>query len=796
MSDYLGPTVYPIGPTTAKIMLVGEFPGEQELAKGAPFAGSQGFELGKMLMEAGIFKDSCFSTMVVRNRVRANNIDNLMASTKSRITSEHTLFQGKYVTKQVLDGVAALKKEIELVKPNVIVALGNLALWALTGEWGVNKWRSSEMNSILVPGQKVIPTIHPGIINVQWKWRTLAVHDFKRVKRESEYPEIINVNYDFVIDVDYSRVQEYLYSLWHSAKLEGKGYKVSVDIETRAGHISRIALASSSSKAISIPFMYAGNSEGLYTLREEAEIIISIWVLFQECTIIGQNFNYDAQYILRHWCFQAPHTVQDTMIKHHSLFSNMEKNLSYLSAMYCQHHLHWKDDRPNNPRTAAEEYEEGVYNATDACRTYEINEVLDTVIPAMQMTEVANFQLKLAKSVLKTMDKGVRMDHETRGQFALELIEGFQQREQWLQTVLGHEVNIKSPKQMKELFYDELRQKPIISKKTGNPTCDDEALHRISAREPLLLPITRVISELRSLGVFNSTFVQAPLDTDGRIRTSFNICGTDTYRFASSKNAFGTGLNCQNIPNGGETAEAGLVLPNVRKLFLPDDGHEYFDIDLDSADLRIVTFESDCKWMKEQFAAGRKPYVEVAKEYYHDQTITKHHPAYPMFKALCHGTNYLGTAAGIAPRIGLLVHETERIQKWFYGMCPEIKQWQDRIKDQVSRRRYITNAFGYRFNFFDRIEGTIFNQAVAWIPQSTVACLINRAYVAIDEQLSPDVEVLLQVHDSLAGQYPIIGADTYREAIIRCSQIVIPYDDPLIIPVGIKTSTKSWGDCK
>lgn len=114
----------------------------------------------------------------------------------------------------------------------------------------------------------------------------------------------------------------------------------------------------------------------------------------------------------------------------------------------------------------------------------------------------------------------------------------------------------------------------------------------------------------------------------------------------------------------------------------------------------------------------------------------------------------------------------------------------------VSGRRFITNPFGYRFHFFDRIEGTIFNQAVAWIPQSTVACLINRAYVAIDETLSPDVEILLQVHDSLVGQYDLLRAEEFRTKVIAASQITIPYDDPLVIPVGIKTSTKSWGDCK
>ena len=215
-----------------------------------------------------------------------------------------------------------------------------------------------------------------------------------------------------------------------------------------------------------------------------------------------------------------------------------------------------------------------------------------------------------------------------------------------------------------------------------------------------------------------------------------------------------------------------------------------------SADLRIVTWESNCEWMKDHFKNGRKPYVEVMREYYHNPAMDKksHPREYAMFKSLCHGTNYLGTADGIAPRIGLLVHETERIQKWYFGLAPEIKAWQDRIKAQVEKRRFVQNVFGYRTYFFDRIEGTIFNQAVAWIPQSTVACLINRAWLQIEANL-PEVEVLIQVHDSLVGQFPSVQGDHMKRRIVNCSEVALPYDEPLIIPVGIATSSKSWGEC-
>ena len=237
-----------------------------------------------------------------------------------------------------------------------------------------------------------------------------------------------------------------------------------------------------------------------------------------------------------------------------------------------------------------------------------------------------------------------------------------------------------------------------------------------------------------------------------------------------------------------------MTMPSVRKIFRADPGTVFWDIDLDSADLRIVTWESDCAWMKEHFKNGRKPYVEVMKEYYKDPTLTKKSDKYPLFKSLCHGTNYLGKAPGMAPKLGLLVSEVERIQKWYFGMCPEIAAWQKKLKNQIDRTMTVSNVWGYSHHFLDRKTENTYNEAVAWIPQSSVGILINHAMVNIDNNL-PLVHLLMQVHDSLNGQYPINHPEC-KEQIVEQSLVPLPYKEPLIIPVGLRTSSVSWGDCQ
>ena len=569
--------------------------------------------------------------------------------------------------------------------------------------------------------------------------------------------------------------------------------KLAVDIETRAGHIACIGVAWNERDALCIPLMCVERPAGYWSEQEEAQISFALYQILTHpnCEVIGQNFSYDAQYFWRHLHF-LPNLKRDTMLAQHTLFSNLQKGLDFLSSMYCEHHLYWKDEGKEWDAKTGED-QLWTYNCKDAVITFEVDTAQQAAVDQMRLREVHDFQQRLFWPVLDSMNRGLRVDTSRRGDFAFTLQEEIATREQWLIDTLGEPLNIKSPLQMKRMFYETLGQKPVLSRKTGGVTCDDEALRKIAEREPLLLPVTKKIAELRSLGVFLSTFVNAPLDTDGRMRCSFNIGGTETYRFSSSKNAFGSGLNLQNIPKGGGDDE--LELPNVRSLFVPDPGMTFFDIDLSSADLRIVVWESDEPEFKAMLKEGLDPYTEIAKEFYHDPSITKKDPRRQTFKSFAHGTNYLGTAKGLAERLGLGVHEAEQTQKWYFSRFPKIKKWQDDLKDQVYKRRMVQNVFGYRCYFFDRIEGTIFNQAAAWIPQSTVACLINRAYVKIYEEL-PEVQILLQVHDSLAGQFPTHLGDWMTNQIVSKAEIELPYPgDPLVIPVGVKTSTLSWGDC-
>lgn len=131
------------GPIPARVMIVGEAWGEQEDRAKQPFVGPSGAELNKMLHEAGILRAECYLTNLVNARPYNNDMTTWVAEKKKAITSQHVALRDKWVLPIVVEGYRALLSEIEMIQPNVIIAFGNYAMWALTGRWGVTKWRGS-----------------------------------------------------------------------------------------------------------------------------------------------------------------------------------------------------------------------------------------------------------------------------------------------------------------------------------------------------------------------------------------------------------------------------------------------------------------------------------------------------------------------------------------------------------------------------------------------------------------------------------------------------------------------------
>ena len=143
-------TVFGEGPPKARLMLVGEQPGDQEDLKGQPFVGPAGGILDEALASAGIARNEVYVTNAVKHFKWKPRGKRRIHDTPNR--------------QETLACKPWLEREIELVEPDALVALGATAAQALLGpSFRVTAHLGEVMTSTGV-APKVLATVHPSLI--------------------------------------------------------------------------------------------------------------------------------------------------------------------------------------------------------------------------------------------------------------------------------------------------------------------------------------------------------------------------------------------------------------------------------------------------------------------------------------------------------------------------------------------------------------------------------------------------------------------------------------------------------
>ncbi len=238
--------------------------------------------------------------------------------------------------------------------------------------------------------------------------------------------------------------------------------------------------------------------------------------------------------------------------------------------------------------------------------------------------------------------------------------------------------------------------------------------------------------------------------------------------------------------------------PPVRDIFVPSPGHVIIDIDEEGADARVVAWRAGSERMKAAFRAGLKIHAENAKLMFTPEQCGldgMRESFYTKTKKSVHATNYGVTPPTLAANTGIPLIECKAFVRKWLELNPEIAAWHQEVDFLVQRDRGISNPFGYSIRWFDRPHA-LRNKALAWEPQSVVAEVTYRVRRQVRKN-APYIQPLMQVHDSLVFQVRRSNFGKAVKDLYHITQsIEVPYPDPLIIPWGIKASSKSWGECE
>ena len=344
----------PSGPIDAKILLVAEAPGSEEEREGKPLTGISGREFTRCLTEAGIPREICRLDNVFHWRPPNNKLHAEWGDSKKAVSEQYkfiredllkacpkypwpssytwsSIGQNKYLKPEHLPELQRLKEEIMLVKPNLVVALGGVAAWALLGTSGITKLRGVVAESSLVLGQKVLPTWHPAYVQRVWESRLTLVVDLIKAKREMEFSEIRKPQRKIWINPSIQDIEDFRDRYILDAEL------LAFDIETAKKQITCISFSPNPNKAIVIPFV--DESKPGYNYWEDAKEEVKAWWLVKEILALpmpklAQNGLYDMQYLWKPHGVAVRNYLEDTMLLHHALYIEMKKDLGYLGSIY------------------------------------------------------------------------------------------------------------------------------------------------------------------------------------------------------------------------------------------------------------------------------------------------------------------------------------------------------------------------------------------------------------------------------------------------------------------------------
>ena len=796
-------------PDGTRMALVGEAPAGEEEIQGKPFVGSAGRELDKWFKACGLVRGQCYVGNLSQERAPDDEIGRMY--TDSKCHTPNAKLQG---------WIDVLKEELEALRPTVVVALGRHPLYALTGKDGILKYWGSILPCTLVPGLKVIPIPHPSfIIRGMFALRPLMTTFLRRAVLESKYYGLNLPEREYVLNPPIEVILHHLDRMMDSPV-------IALDIERpkpkRADgktFITHISLSDSAGWAMSIPFVRG--REHRWHINAEAEILRALSRLLRGPALkIGHNLMFDFLSIADEWKIAIAPPYYCTMVAHNRCYPDLADkrlkrmklmSLATCTAIYTREPYYkedYKSENENSPSWRGSEEEFMLYNAKDSAVAFEIYEATKRDMTEFGIYKLFQKDMEVFPALAYMGLRGIRRDTEQLKLLQKEVSSGLIELQQKVNEVAGHELNVASPPQVIKTLYSE-RGNKIQFNEEGRPTTDEAALSRL--RRISTDPLIPLIIQTRRWSKFDGTYLSSVISKDGRTRTTYNQARTTTFRISSSESVIGGGGNLQNIPSRSRPGEEdyNAWIKAFKKTFTADPGMVMGQCDYVQAEAMVVAYMSNDEKLIEDFRNDVDihsrtaeqvtgiPYDEIRQGYLeNDQEMTMRRY---FGKKGRHGFNYKMSKRRLKEEFwkeGIYVEESEvgRMLSNLEAANPKTVAWWQEVEAQLLSNRTLTNPFGRRRYFMGIITDDTIREAIAFGPQSTVADLLNMAIRLIWKNMSNELELLLQIHDSVVWQSPSDLVGTHATLIKEMMAIPIGIKERIFtIPCDFKKGP-SWGE--
>ena len=342
--------------------------------------------------------------------------------------------------------------------------------------------------------------------------------------------------------------------------------------------------------------------------------------------------------------------------------------------------------------------------------------------------------------------------------------------------VIGHEINLGSPKQLQAVLFDQLHM-PKTKKTKSGYTTDAGALEDMYATtgHPFLEHLLAHRDNIKLRQIVDA-LLRAIAD-DGRIHTTFQQTAAATGRLSSSD------PNLQNIPIRTETGK------RVREAFVAGAGYEgLLSADYSQIEMRVMAHVSGDPALIEAFRSGVDFHTVTAARVFGVPTDQITPAQRSKVKQVNYGLAYGLSAYGLSTRLSIEVPEARALMDDYFATFGHVREYLDEVVRQARQTGYTETLLGRRrylpdLNSLNRQRREMAERAALNAPiQGTAADIIKLAMIRADARLRADhlrSRLLLQVHDELVFEV----APGEREALTAAVEQVMSGAMALAVPL-------------
>jgi DNA polymerase I len=513
--------------------------------------------------------------------------------------------------------------------------------------------------------------------------------------------------------------------------------------------------------------------------------------LNQKKLVIGMhNAPFDAAILKKHGLNLHNYEWFDTYVAAHLIDERKNNGLKDLAKEYLD------EDSPKYDYNMKKE-DFCKYALHDSVYTYKLMFLFKNKLEAEGLvTLFRKIEMPFLRCVVEMNSNGFLVDQELYKELRIELEDYITNKEIEMLEFIGvkyqkqfnltndkvkitSKVDINSSLQIRKILFEDLKIDSVGFTATGKEKTGKDFFYVYKDKHPFVKMLWEYKTARKLLNGFIEPF-ESFIDVDGRIRSSFNDCGTRTGRLSSNS------PNLQQLPNSKEG------FPEVRKLFVSSPGKKLVVADYSGQELRVLAQVSMCEPMIKAFIEGADFHQATADKFGVDRKVAKQ---------INFGIAYGKSAYGFSKDWGVTEEEAQAMLDKYFSEFPEIKRKIDETTKLIKEQGFIATMTGRRRRFDKNEQGyypnNIFRQGFNHLIQGFSADMIRIACIKVYNQIIKHPEwkakMLATIHDEIILECDEDHVPEVREMVKREMEGAVKFKMPIISEVNIG---ESYADAK